>query len=150
MARRRREFVDNLNLVPFIDLFSTMIIFLLSTAVWDQLAGIQANVASGSGGAEIHSTELTQKVQANVKVTVTNDYIETFDAGSTRRYERQGHQMDYNAVGDFLKDARERYLDKRDIVIEASDNAKYEDLVAVMDLSLGQKFTDIVVKGLVR
>ena len=45
-----------LNLVPFIDLLSTLVLFLLITAVWMQVSAIQASVAS-KGKSTVSMTE---------------------------------------------------------------------------------------------
>jgi biopolymer transport protein ExbD len=146
---RGRRFSDNLNLVPFIDLFSTIIIFLLSTAVWDQLAGIQANLGAQAGGQDADTPqELVKKVTNQVRITVADAYIETFDDGETRRYAKNGDTTDFTPIDQFVQNVRSKYVDKKDLVLQATDNAVYADLIGVMDRALGQKFSEIVVTGL--
>ena len=144
----RRKLADNLNLVPFIDLFSTIIIFLLSTAVWDQLASIQANLGQGGGTAQTQPKDLVKKVKQNVKITVTDSAIELFDEGKTEKIAKQGDAFNLKPLEEFVGKMRGKYADKNDIVIFATDNARYEDLVLVMDQCLSQQFSELVVTGL--
>jgi biopolymer transport protein TolR len=64
-----------INLVPFIDLLSMCICFLLMTAVWTQLASVQVKQANGTEGAAVEATSLdmslkflsSSKVELSVK-----------------------------------------------------------------------------------
>src|SRR5476651_1199645 len=71
-GRNRNVDVD-LNLVPFIDLMSTCISFLLITAVWTQVSMIQ--IGSSVFGKKTDSGEIVQplKEQVVLKVDVNND-----------------------------------------------------------------------------
>jgi biopolymer transport protein ExbD len=145
----RKKFADNLNLVPFIDLFSTMIIFLLITAVWDQLAAIQVNLGTSSGPSTIRvPEESVKKVEARVKMTVTNNFVELFDSGKRERLPIENNVFDLDRVTAFMIAAREKYPDRNDIVVEASDHAKYEHLISLMDQALAQDFSELVMTGI--
>src|SRR4051812_3112810 len=60
----------DLNLVPFIDLLSTLVLFLLLTVVWVQIAAIPASNDS-KGRSEVSNSE-----QAKLIVTLTKDHFE--------------------------------------------------------------------------
>jgi biopolymer transport protein TolR len=51
----------DLNLVPFIDLLSTLVLFLLLTVIWVQVAAIPASVG-GKGDSSVASAETTKLV----------------------------------------------------------------------------------------
>jgi len=55
-----------LNLVPFIDLLSSLVLFLLLSAVWVQVASIQASVESKGGRA---TTSTVQPKRLSIRVT---------------------------------------------------------------------------------
>lgn len=55
---RRKSLDAEINLVPFIDLLSMCICFLLMTAVWTQLGSVQVKQANGTEGAESTKTNL--------------------------------------------------------------------------------------------
>lgn len=60
---RRRSLDAEINLVPFIDLLSMCICFLLMTAVWTQLSAVQVKQANGTEGA----ADTAQSMDLDVK-----------------------------------------------------------------------------------
>ncbi|HVJ65690.1 MAG TPA: biopolymer transporter ExbD [Bdellovibrionota bacterium] len=138
---------SNLNLVPFIDLFSTMIIFLIITAVFDQLAAVQINMGAEDKPADAVPATPIKKIEASLKVTIHEDSIELFDAGQREVINKQDGEYDFAPVRAFAEAAREKYPEKKDVVVFSDDKAKYKDLVSVMDEFLGESFTEVVVTG---
>jgi biopolymer transport protein ExbD len=149
--RGRRSMVTNVNLVPFIDLFSTLIIFLLSTAVWDQLASIEMSLGAQDKATVEAPKEELKKVTSNVKITVSDSYIEVFEEGKSEKVERpkdSKDDFDYALVDRFLDGIRQRYPEKRDMLVFATDASAYKDLVGVLDRALARKFEELIVTGL--
>lgn len=147
----RKSFATNVNLVPFIDLFSTLIIFLLSTAVWDQLAVIQMNLGAQDKATVEAPKEELKKVTSNVKITISDSYIEVFDEGKAEKVERpkdSKDDFDYALVEKFLDGIRSKYPEKKDMLVFATDASSYKDLVGVLDRSLGRNFNELIVTGL--
>lgn len=60
---RKKTLDAEVNLVPFIDLLSMCICFLLMTAVWTQLSSVQVKQANGTEGAESSKTSLDLDVK---------------------------------------------------------------------------------------
>jgi biopolymer transport protein ExbD len=143
----KREMPSNLNLVPFIDLFSTMIIFLIVTAVFDQLAAVQINMGAEDKPADAVPQQPIKKIEASLKVTIGEESIELFDAGKKEMVIKEAGEFDYARIRQFAEMVREKYPEKRDVVIFSQDKAKYKDLIGVMDEFLGQSFTELVVTG---
>lgn len=144
----KRKFESNLNLVPFIDLFSTLIIFLLMTAVWDQLASVQANLGDQAGGKALEIPKDIKKVQQTVKITITDQSVELFDNGKTAKLPIAGRAFDVKPLTEFVSYVRDKYADKTDMVVIATDTAKYENIITVMDECIGKNFKDIVLTGM--
>lgn len=139
---------NNLNLVPFIDLFSTMIIFLLVTAVFDDLAGVP--VALGDKNAkspEITQSDSAKPISSSVKIIVSKKQITMIDGGRSKSFDIIPDQEDYTQLEAFLENVRIAYPNKKDILITTMDNAYYEHLVAVLDNCLGNQFDELVVSG---
>jgi len=140
----------NLNLVPFIDLFSTLIIFLLSTAVWEQLAAVPVNLGNSDQN-KINmptSKEEAKLVKGDLKVFIKKDAIELFDQGQTTRFSRdQLVGSRFEAVVQFADNSRLKYPTKNDVVLQVDDDAVYEDIVTVMDKFLARDFDQLVVMG---
>ncbi len=144
-----RKGVSDLNLVPFVDLFSTLIIFLLSVAVWDQLAAVPVNLgAQDKPSIEVPKQDI-KKVESNVKITVLTDGVELFNEGKSQKLAKvEGQPFDFTPVAEFVAAIRQNYPDKKDMLIMATDQAVYEDIVGVMDRALEQDFDQIIVTGL--
>lgn len=72
-SRGKRSLDAEINLVPFIDLLSMCICFLLMTAVWTQLASLQVKQANGTEGAAsaAHSLDLDLKFTSPSTVELT-------------------------------------------------------------------------------
>ncbi len=98
---------------------------------------------------EVPQNQDIKKIKSDVKITVTDSAIEVFDEGKVQRFlrPREGEPMDYVPVERFLADVRAKYPAKRDMLIFATDAAFYEDVVAVMDRSLAQRFPELIVTG---
>ncbi len=148
-GRGGRNVQRDLNLVPFIDLFSTIIIFLLSVAVWDQLAAVPINLGADDKASVETPKKDIKKVTSNVRITVKTDRIETFEEGKVETYQKvEGKDFDYAPIEAFVSNMRLKYVDKKDMLIYATDQSVYEDIVAVMDRCLAQEFNELIVTGL--
>ncbi len=145
----KKGFQTNLNLVPFIDLFSTMIIFLLSTAVWDQLAALETQL----GGGEVSKSsqpppENIKKVKSDLRVSIGAKNIELFNAGKSQRISvNTDGTFDIEGVANFFAEARDKDPQKRDLVLKATDQAIYENIILVMDQASARDFDEVVVVG---
>lgn len=153
----RRKFSQELNLVPFIDFFSTLIIFLMVSVVFDRLAAIQVNMGAEDTSNKVQvKKEVVKKIEASLKATINKNELTLFDAGKNTVIKKEptvddkGQTVDKfpeAPIKEFMANARQRYPDKKDIVIFSSDDSPYEDLIVVLDASLGEKFTELVVTG---
>src|SRR5512134_662213 len=105
----RKPLDAELNLVPFIDLLSCCISFLLITAVWTQLARINV-VQRGQGQAG----EKTDEAPPEVKLVVTMDetgYRVTQGAEVTPIPKKDGKEFDYETLAKTLKTLKQSYPD---------------------------------------
>lgn len=137
-----------LNLVPFIDLLSCCISFLLITAVWTQLA--RMDVTQKGQGAAGAQDEKPPENQVNLTLFVNKDSYtfqkstgesteipcKTTDATGCAEY-------DYAKLGEILKKAKTDYPEKNDLAIKADDNVIYDKIVRTMDVALTEHFPDI-------
>ncbi len=144
----KKKFADNLNLVPFIDLFSTMIIFLLSTAVWDQLAAVQTKLGTGASDKSISAPpETTKKVESKLSVSLSDRDLILELAGQNRKILIDNMGINVADLEEFFQGAREKFPELRNVVVRATDLAKYENLILVMDQALALDFDELVVMG---
>jgi len=138
-----------LNLVPFIDLLSCLISFLLITAVWTQISSVR--VASTGG---LSNDEQPPKEQTTIDVTVTvteRGYVLSL-AGNLLELPKVarpegGQGFDAKQLVEKLKLLKQQYPDQRAVTVAAEDAIPFEDLVATVDqISTGADLPDISVK----
>jgi biopolymer transport protein TolR len=137
----------NLNLVPFIDLLSCCISFLLITAVWTQIAGLQ--VASSGGPPD---SEKKQEQTIDVKLMLSDKGYSLTMAGAAieiPKVAKEGAQaFDFKTLGEKLKTLKASLPDQNAITVQPEDAVAYEDLVSTVDACLGQQLRNVTVAPL--
>ena len=132
-----------LNLVPFIDLLSCCIAFLLITAVWTQIAGLQ--VASSGGPPEQQKVENT----IDVKLLLTEKGYSLSMAGANidipKLNGQQGPAFDRKTLTEKLKTLKASLPDQSAITVQPEDAVAYSDLVETVDTCLGQQLRNVTV-----
>ena len=132
----------SINLVPFIDLLSCCISFLLITAVWTQLARI--DVTQKGGGAAGSSEEKPQEKQVQLTLFIDKDgYTFAKSTGETVSIPLKNGEYDLGRLGEVLANAKREHPDKNDITIKSDDTVIYNKIIATMDVTLSSKFPDI-------
>jgi biopolymer transport protein ExbD len=131
-----------INLVPFIDLLSCCISFLLITAVWTQLA--RMDVTQKGQGAAGSTDEKPPEPTVSLTLFIDKDgYTFAKSTGETTPIPVKGEDYDYVKLADVLKDAKTAYPDKNDIQIKTDDAVIYNKIIKTMDVVLSAKFPDI-------
>ncbi len=135
----------DVNIVPFIDLMSVLVIFLLITAVWSQVSMIQL-------GSSIYAKQSTdQKAQPppRAEVAFRVDILETGHRVVIGKNEvmipKVNGQYDMTGLLTELKKVKEIYPDKLDCVITMQDNLAYVNLINGMDALLQAGFPQIAI-----
>jgi biopolymer transport protein ExbD len=128
-----------LNLVPYIDLLTCMVAFLLITAVWTQLARLQAS-QKGQGQA---GEETPPEQQVNIVVVVNQDGYNLVVGQDQVPIPKKADQYDVEKLGAELKKVKDAHPDKNDVKVASEDQIKFEILVRTMDTVLTARFPDI-------
>ena len=132
-----------LNLVPFIDLLSCCIAFLLITAVWTQIAGLQ--VASSGGPPDQQKQETT----IDVKLLLTDKGYSLTMAGAQidiPKINQNGTPAyDRKTLDEKLKTLKASLPDQSAITVQPEDAVAYSDLVETVDTCLGQQLRNVTV-----
>ena len=141
-GKGKRESNFELNLVPFIDLMSTCISFLLITAVWTQVSMIQIG-SSIYAKKTSENTEPQPREQIPLRVDVTNKgYVITAGQGSFT-IPKNGADYDQPALIEQLKGFKGKYPEKVDGMISVLDDLKYDELIKGMDAMMLAGFPQI-------
>ncbi len=134
-----------LNLVPFIDLMSVLITFLLITAVWSQVSMIQVGSSLYGKKNEQQPLEIPPDADVVLKLDIRpNGYVLAVGKQSltipllNKEYDEAGLLAQ-------LQKAKELYPNKNDAAIAMSDELPYERLIKGMDGFLKAGFPQISV-----
>ena len=133
-----------LNLVPFIDLMSVCIIFLLITAVWTQVSMIQL-------GSSIYSKKTSEEPvipppfsEVVLRVDVLPEGFRLLigtDLSSIPKLADGNYDKDRLIA--LLEEVKKRYPDKVDGVASVRDNVYYKHLIEAMDSLLIAGFPQV-------
>ena len=141
-----RNIAVELNLVPFIDLMSVCIIFLLITAVWTQVSMIQLGSSLYSKKTAASSLE-EPPPYADIPFRVS--VLETgFDVLiGTERITIPLNKKKYNAKALLrqVKQIKMIYPEKKDAIVASRDRVKYENIIVAMDVLLNGGFPEVTI-----
>jgi biopolymer transport protein ExbD len=143
---KRRSGNIELNLVPFIDLMSVLITFLLITAVWSQVSMIQIG-SSLYGKKQENQQDPNPPPMANLvlKVDVKEvGYVLTVGQQVISLPMQNGQFDDAGLIAQ-LQRVKQLYPEKQDIVLAMADTLPYEQLIKAMDDLLSSGFGSIAV-----
>jgi biopolymer transport protein TolR len=125
-----------LNLVPFIDLMSVLITFLLITAVWSQVSMIQLG-SSIYGKKNEQNKEPPPPPPPHADIPLRLDVkVDGFRlVVGTQRFQipKASTGYDAEALAGYLKKVKADYAEKVDAVITVDDEVAYEFLILGMD-----------------
>jgi len=129
-----------LNLVPFIDLLSCCISFLLITAVWTQIAGLQ--VASSGGPPE---QQTKQETTIDVRLLLNDKGYQLTMAGANIDIPKLDGAFDRKSLGEKLRTLKTSLPDQTAITVQPEDSVAYADLVETVDTAMGEKLRNVTV-----
>lgn len=135
---------SDIPLVPFIDLLLCCIMFLLVTAVWNQLARISAN--QQAPGQEAAIDQPPQEDRIKLYLLLRKDKYELFTtAGEKTEIPKNRDTYDVEELRNKLKERRRIEPNRKDIIVAPENGVLYRDVVAAMDLVVGEGYSDMVV-----
>ena len=143
---------DDLNLVPFIDLFSVLICFLIMTAVWNQIEALSTNVDNVTSSDNAASQENPNQKKETLTVTLLKDRMEMAESvsmGARTLREKNykianiGPEIDVAKMDRVLDDWKKRYPNKKDVILNTDNQILYNKLIQVFDALVGAGYPDV-------
>lgn len=126
-------------LVPFIDLLLCCVMFLLVTAVWNQLARL--NASQQQPGQPQMDSPPPEEPQIKLILQVQNSgFVLATTAGDSTTIPKNGDAYDVEELVKKLKERRELEPNRKDITVAPEDGVRYEDVVRTMDTVVGEGF----------
>jgi biopolymer transport protein ExbD len=140
---KKKSLDSELNLVPFIDLLSCLISFLLITAVWTQVSALRVAQTGGISAEESEPKEGT----IDVRVTLTDRGYTLSLAGAlvelpkVSRVQKEGEEpaaggamaFDTKALLEKLTQVKQNFTEQRAVTVAAEDSVVYDDLIESVD-----------------
>lgn len=140
----KRALDSEIPLVPFIDLLLCCIMFLLVTAVWNQLSAMEVSTPGPSPEGSIVAPPPPQPLTVRVAV---DGYQLLGDAGDETRLPRVAAGYDVAGLREHLAARRRHAPNERDVIVTAEDGVVYADLVLAMDTAVGAGFDHVSMSG---
>jgi len=145
-SKGKRQSNFEVNLVPFIDLMSVLITFLLITAVWTQVSMIKL-------GSSLYSKQNTEDVDKPPPKSEIPLRVDVKDAGHVviigpKRIDvpkKAGGEYDTDTLLAKLMEIKQVYPEKVDAVVTMDEHLKYDFLIQGMDALLQAGFPAISV-----
>jgi biopolymer transport protein TolR len=128
-------------LVPFIDLLLCCVMFLLVTAVWNQLARIDAN-QNQPGQQAPNEPPPEEKIKVILQVQASG-YVLASSAGDRIEIPKSGDTYDMEQLREKLQERKRLEPNRKDLVVAPEDGVQYKDVVASMDMVVGEGFPDM-------
>jgi biopolymer transport protein ExbD len=116
-----------------------MVAFLLITAVWSQLARLEAH-QKGQGQA---GEDTPPEKQFKLVVVVNDEGFNVVADQDQQPIPKKGTEYDYEKLAGELKKLKDSHPDKNDVQVASEDQIKFEILVRTMDTALTARFPDL-------
>lgn len=129
-------------LVPFIDLLLCCVMFLLVTAVWNRLARLDANQQVPGQAPQMDQPPPEERIQLYLQVTQSGFTIAS-TAGERIEIPKSGDEYDLETLRTRLVERRQAEPNRHDLIVAPEDGVMYEDVIAAMDLAVGQGFEEV-------
>lgn len=128
-------------LVPFIDLLLCCVMFLLVTAVWNQLARLDANQQQ-PGQQAPNEPPPEEKIKVILQVQGTG-FVISSTAGDRIEIPKSGDTYDMEGLREKLQERKRLEPNRKDLVVAPEDGVRYDDVIASMDMVVGEGFPDV-------
>lgn len=135
----KKDVDQEIPLIPFIDLLFCCIMFLLATAVWNQLARIAANQQTPGQAPSEDQPPPEERVKLILQVQ-NSGYKLASTAGDDLPIPKNGDDYDVEELRNKLQERKRLEPNRQDIIVAPEDGVRYEDVVTAMDLVVGEGF----------
>lgn len=133
----------DVNLVPFIDLMSVLITFLLITAVWSQVSMIQL-------GSSIYGKKTSDQITPPPPIADIPLRLDVKEFGfrlivgpEKYTFAKKNNEWSTVELVERLEVVRQMYPDKADATVTVDNEVPYEKMILGMDALLGGGFSSI-------
>jgi len=144
-GRGSRSANVEVNIVPVIDLMSVLIVFLLITAVWNQISMIQLGTTVYGKKSSQEDIIKPKALELPLRLDIVASGYVLNVAQNVINIEMYQGDFDTDRLILELKKIKIDYPDKSDIIIQISDDLAYGDMIKGMDAAISAEFPDVSV-----
>jgi len=131
VAKKGKRSLDaELNLVPFIDLLSSLISFLLLTAVWTTMSRQQVHETGGLSDSDSTPEPNTTELRLTVGDSGYIVFVGGQGASTIAKVDGKYNQKDLVTR---LTAVRDAFASQKNITVAVEDTVKFEDLTVAVD-----------------
>jgi biopolymer transport protein ExbD len=133
-------------LIPFIDLLLCCVMFLLATAVWNQLAAMNANQQVPGQASTEDAPPEDEKVKLILQVR-NSGYVLGSSAGESidikKRVVADQREFDVEELQSKLAQWKQAWDKRDDLIVAPEDGVRYEDVIRAMDVASAAGFVNL-------
>lgn len=120
-----------INLVPMIDILTTLVLYLLVGTIFKQFTILQLNLPGPS-----QAVPTNDKPPLNLTITLRSDRLEVSDRnGTVRLMPSLPTGYDLPQLGDLLAQVKRAEPNEDSVTLQLEPKIKYEELVKIMDVT---------------
>jgi len=119
-------------LIPFIDLLLCCVMFLLVTAVWNQLAQLEINQQQPGQAEESPIEPPEERVKLFLQINASG-YVLADTVGTSEEIPMAGSEYDREQLNTKLQARKRNEPNREDIIVAPDDGVRYEDVIHAMD-----------------
>ena len=145
----KRSANAELNLVPYIDLLSTLICFLLITAVWQNITVISTNTSLNTpadpNAFNPNPEPKSDKEKVEISLKIAKENIELSVNKIVTPIAYINSSIDRNLLKNALLKSKTEFPDVKEVIINSEAGVKYKYLVQAMDILADAKYSDVAI-----
>ena len=141
----KRKVAIEPNIVPFIDLMSVLIIFLLITAVWSQVSMIQIGSSIYGQKNDERTAAITPNMDIPFRVDLIDKGYRVVIASKNYSIPKVNGKYDLESLLKRLQAIKVQFPEKVDAILTLWDEVVYNDLIEAMDVVLQAGFPEVVI-----
>ena len=136
----RKPLDASINLVPFIDLLSCCISFLLITAVWVNLSQVPVHQGKESANREMEPP--TPEVRLTLNISA-DEYVLSRSTGENTRLATRNGMLDYAGLAAVMRELKRELPDEEGITVRSADGVLYDHLIKTIDVLRSERFSAV-------
>lgn len=131
-----------LNLTAYVDLMSTLIVFLLMTAVWSQLAVLSTDTSSTTAS-DGSPPPPDNKPKITLSITILPNHMEMVENEASLKVPHLNGNIDEMRMVQILQRWHTKYPKKTDVILNTENSVTYKMLIKAFDTLVGNEFPDV-------